>query len=289
MANDIELSRAVLSATEITNSYSDKLNKDQLEILPLVAYGMSISKIAKTIGLPEAKIRRWVNNDPIFRQAVMDFSQVKEDYNKMMLDQASVFAWSTVFEVLGDIADPKIRADMAKFIITQLSLKTEKKEIKHQVEPQLNVTENSAGLIAEKLKQLQDGADIIDSEYRITVEEETGDKSVGMNTAKGVTEFYGDSFDAEFEEIGNENKSQYIMHPECTHGELSYNEHTKKFRCHMCGQWTKDLVVHIRTEHKLSPARYRNMYGLADDTKFYVEEPEEATQEDVEEFNKELK
>lgn len=283
--NELELSKASTDAVELINSYSDKLQEEQLEALPLIAYGMSISKVAKHTGLQEAKIRRWANTDPIFRQAVMDLRAVKNDYHRMMLDQASIMAWDEIFDILASGEDEKVRADMAKFIVGQLSLKTDKREIQHKVEPQLNVTEDSADLIARKLKELQDGKDTIDAEYRIASSEEVVDAEVGMATAKAVDEYQGEDFDGEFEAMKSKQNSNYVMHPECTYGKLDYNEKNRKFRCHMCGAWTKDLVVHIRTEHKLSPSRYRTMYGLSDDVKFYVEVPEEATEEDIQEFN----
>lgn len=286
--NEIELSRAVVTISDVMETYSATLDAEQLEVLPLVAYGMTPGNISKRTGISEAVIRKWIQTNPAFRQAVIDFRKVKDEYHKTMLEQASVFAWSTVFEVLSGIGDEKVKADIAKFVISQLSLKTNKQQIEHKIEPQLHVTEDSAGLIARKLQELQTNTDMIDSEYRLMSDSELVDESAGMEIAKVLDAYQGEDFDAEFKELENPDSPKYIMHPNCRYGELDINEQTKKFRCHMCGAWTRDLVVHIRTEHKLSPARYRKMYGLSDEVKMYLSEPSEATGDEIEAFNSSL-
>lgn len=280
MDNELELVSQEL--TSITEKYADKLDDEQLEIIPLLASGMSVRRAADYSKIQQSRIRKWIENDRVFNQALQEFKARKDEYHRQMLDQAGTLAWSRIMEYLGeevpfgDSDRLKIQASIAKFIVSELSLKTQKSEIIHEVKPSLHVTEDSAGIIARKLKELQDGGDVIDSEYRIALENIPAeqDKYSGMDVAKSVDSFDGKDFDEEIKEIQSDASGNYVTHPECDYGVLEYDESKHKFRCHVCGKYTKDLVVHIRTEHKISPGRYRNMYGLDKDTKFFIEQPQ---------------
>lgn len=281
------------SITQVIDKYSDILDAEQIQALPLLGYGTSVPKVAQYLGIPQQRVRMWINTDPNFRAAINEFKEFKNTYHQSMLDQLGALAWDKIFEYLSmtiDAADDKmarVQSDLAKFIVSQLSLKTQKAEITHEIHPQLHVTDDSASLIAKKLRELQDdgGADIIDSEYRIALDDlpDTQDELSGMNVANAIDKFDGNNPDEEIEEAKGLTTNNYVMHPSSSFGKLEYDESKQKWRCHVCGKWTRDLVTHIRTEHKLSPARYRKMYGLSPDTKFYIERPNPVVESEEEE------
>ena len=273
------------NAMDIISKYADVLDPQQLDAVPLLAYDMPYSKVAKYLGLQPQKVQMWIKTDPNFRAAIDEFKDFKRSYHGMMLDQLGTMAMDRIFEYLStnygqDDKMIRIQADVAKFVLSQIAPKSSSVNVNvNNVRPQLHVTEDSAAIIARKVKELQDGdGDIIDSEYRIAIDNLPVDQDQysGMEVARAVDEFNGEDFDAEIKEAKSNKSQQYVMHPDATYGELDYDESTHKWLCHICGKRTLDLVTHVRTEHKLSPARYRTMYGLSDDAKFYVEQPMKA-------------
>ena len=189
--------------TEIIAKYNDSLEPDQIQALPLMGFGMSIKKVAKYIGVSPAKITMWLQTNPLFRSAIQEFRAAKDEYHHAMLNQVGAMAWDKVFKYLSDDdTDEKIQSDIAKFVISQLSLKTTRSEIKHEIDPQIHVTEDSAGLIAQKLRELQnDNSNTVDAEYRIALDDlpDDQDEYSGMKVARALDEFRGEDFDEEID------------------------------------------------------------------------------------------
>lgn len=291
-----QLQLAVQESKNIIQKYADKLEPEQLEVLPLLGGGMSPSAVSKATKIQQSRITKWLSTDPVFTSALSEFRGHIEDYHRAMLDQVGALAWTRAIEYLSepatydDLSKAKVQSSIVKFIISQLGLRIQRHKIEASYDinaTQLHMTNDSAAIIAQKLKELQDSGDIVDSEYRIVMENlpSSQDRLSGMGVARSLDELDDKDFDAELNELKSSQPQQYVMHPECKFGALDYDEQKKKFRCHICGDWSRDLVVHIRTKHKLSPARYRNMYGLSKDVKFYIETPTDPTDEDMEEID----
>ena len=78
-------------------------------------------------------------------------------------------------------------------------------------------------------------------------------------------------------------------HPKTNFGEMSLSDDGTKMRCHICGGWTTDMVIHLRNEHHMNPNRYREIYKIPSEVRFGLVKPIEATEQEIESYNSELR
>lgn len=276
---------------QILEQHSNNLSEDQIRCLPLLAFGMSAAKAAKTLNLSDTTIRQWMRSDPAFRTALSDFTSHIKYYHMAMLNQAAVLAWDRVFEFLEtnypeeDKIGRSNQAQTAKFVISELGIMKQEPE-KEEVKPQLHVSEDSADIIARKVHELQNkDTKPVEAEYQVQETISDDDPRIvynSMEQAKKVDVEFGKEL--ELADSG----PLHPKFPGTQYGEITYNEDKTKARCHVCGSWVVDLVVHARNAHKLSAPRYREMYRIPPDMKLGVIKPVLANKQDVEDYNKYL-
>lgn len=245
-------------AANVIDKYSDLLDEDQLRALPLVGYGASYDKVAKQLGLGKQTVLQWYRADPNFRNAVIEFKSNAQGYHRSMLNQSMVLAWDRIFEYVSteyDTADKDnrtLQVQIIKSLLAELGMKQAPVVIQNNINGgQQNVTEESIDIIARRLHEIQ--TNTVDAEYKLL--ETIEDDSTEM---------------------------KYIMHKDSQVGVINKRD-DGRLQCHICGDWSLDLTVHIRAEHNMSPARYRNIYQLGDQ-KFYFETPQEVTDSVVQEL-----
>lgn len=271
--------------TDITSGYAESLSEQQIRAIQLIAFGMHPGKVAKSIGVSDVTVRQWMRTDPAFRKALVDFTDNQRHYHQSMLNQAAVRAWDRLFEYLDtdypeeDRIGRTNQAQAAKFVISELNLGKQEEE-KEDSTPQLHITEDSADIIARKVHELQGGNRPVETEYTISDSIPQDDPRLVYNKMDSSDP------DLQTEVKAASNEAQYPKHPNTEYGEISYNDDQTKARCHICGEWEIDLVIHIRNEHKLSPARYRHMYKIPNDIRLGLFKPVAANQKEIDEYNK---
>lgn len=255
---DMQLVAYAEQAANVIDKFSDLLDEDQLRALPLVGYGMSYDRVAKQLGLGKQTVLQWYRADPNFRNAVIEFKSNAQGYHRSMLNQSMVIAWDRIFEYVSteydtdDKDNRTLQVQIIKSLLSELGMKQSPVVINNNVGGgQQNVTEESIDIIARRLHEIQTGT--IDAEYQILETDE--DDSAEM---------------------------KYLMHKDAQVGIINTRD-DGRMQCHICGDWSLDLTVHIRTEHNMSPARYRNIYQLGDQ-KFYFETPQEVADSVVQEL-----
>lgn len=289
MTNEIQKieNRPGFQAVAVLDRHSENLTPQQLQAIPMIAYGTSISRVSDYLKVPYQTVLQWSRTDYKFRMALEEFRQYVGDYHNAMLNQTAVYAWDRVFEFLTQTFDEddkdnrNLQAQMARFVIGELGLKNAGRPQNINLNVSTNAIEpDSIDVVARRIVQLRTNSDEIDAEYKIAAP--TIDKNTEMNSI--ATSVLVDAKDGitENEFSLSDEEPQYVMHPNAKHGELRYDRERKKWLCHICGAWSHDLVVHIRIEHNLSPARYKKMYGLPSDIKFYHQEIEQMIPEEVE-------
>lgn len=279
------------SVKDKLEKYIDELSEQQIRAIPLLAFGMKPSKVAKTINVSDTTIRQWMRTDQNFRQAMSEFIDNSRYYHVSMLNQAAVRAWDRMFEYLDtdypeeDRVGRTNQASAAKFVLSELGIMRQEPE-REEADPQLNITEDSADIIARKVFELQnkDNPSGVETEYTVVDSLDDNDPRISynnMNKARDVGNV-GDEFGLA------DKKPEFPKHPGTEYGEITYNDDESRARCHICGNWEIDLVMHIRNEHKLSPARYRRMYMIPESIKLGLFKPVVAKQADVDDYNKHL-
>lgn len=223
---------------DIIRKYEDELTSDQLLSLPYVIYGVSMEKTAELLKIEKRSLSSWARGNESYRAALSEMTAAMSEFHYSVLNQLAVRAWDVLAKSLEDDSSypPAERLKTARFIIEQLGLKTNKTEVKHTIEeaPQVNVSEGSVDVIAQRLHQLMNGvspvAEVIDGEYR----------TIGL-------------------------EPMVACHPETTFGVLNTNGEGY-LQCHVCGKWYEDLKIHIEGVHDLTQLSYRSKYLIDDKT-----------------------
>ena len=70
--------------------------------------------------------------------------------------------------------------------------------------------------------------------------------------------------------INSPSNVEYKQHYENI--KMNIDEENGTLQCHVCGKYVKDFVLHIRSEHSISPMRYREIYKIPEEVSFYVGE-----------------
>lgn len=278
---------------QMIQKYSDELSEDQLRALPMLAFGMTASRVAKLVNVSPTTIRNWKATDQTFRRALQEFAGKANIYHLAMLNQAASIAWDRVFEILQDEYDVEDKvgrnnqANMAKFIIGELDVMNSQDEPEEsETELELHVSEKSVDLIAKRVQELNDGKDDTEIETEYEVEQEQDDDPRTMHNSMSAAEALdGENFDAEIKEINNPEATIYPKHPLTEYGKIDTKEDGHYFRCHMCGNWYVDLVVHMRTGHNMSPVRYRKIFKIPDNIPLGRVAPIEPVQEEIDVYN----
>jgi len=279
---------------DLMDKYSEELTEDQVRVLPLMCFGMSTNKISKITGIAQATLRQWAKTDMTFRSAIREFRQYSDLYHVMMLNQAATMAWDRVFEYLESDynLDDKInrsnQARIAQFILGELKLGTRLYQKEEQEEkPHLNVSEESADIIARKVHELQkeEGRTVESKNYTIedAASMNANDPRLQYSNKEYVNKIAGP--DRPEIDLSEESYGFAAKHPLTEYGLINFDAKNKT-RCHVCGEKVSDLVLHIRSQHELSPKRYRTMFGIAKE--IVLMPPDKVTpadDEDIESYN----
>lgn len=267
---DLDHSNLEKQIDELIDRYSEELTEEQVKVLPLLCFGMSTNRIEKLTKVSKSSIRQWSRTDPAFRSAIREFRQYSNLYHVMMLNQAAVVAWDRVFELLEtdyDIDDKSNRSNQARiaqFILSELNIGSQlykKEEVEEK--PHLNISEDSADIIARKVHELQvqENKTVDAKEYQV---EDAGILQEDDPRLKYVgKEFVTNNVDPERPEFDMEKKEFDLAakHPSTEYGVVSFDK-SGRTKCHICGEKVSDLVVHIRSSHNMSAKRYRVMFGI---------------------------
>ena len=274
----------VINISTAIEKYVDRLDENQIKALPLIAYGMASHNVAKQLNLPHNTILMWIRADHVFREALAIFKRYQEDYHRQKLNLVGALAWSKLENILTaefDINDKdnrKLQMDAAKHVTGMLPLKDEKIQIEHKFSDD-NLEQSSIDILTKRLAKKSDDDDIVEAKYTVSVLdiENPENTATSMQTAEKVGQQYG--LPDEMKQI---EYFKYILSPDTRPGFMNFNEETRRWQCHICGGWFKDMVVHVRNDHQMSIARYREMYQIPKDYKFVIDELVEATEEEIE-------
>src|SRR5690606_2274714 len=89
-----------MSEELLSEKYSEILSEDQIRVIPLLAFGMTPAKAARSANISDVTVRQWLRTDAAFRSALTDFIDRSRYYHAAMLNQAAVKAWERIFEYL---------------------------------------------------------------------------------------------------------------------------------------------------------------------------------------------
>lgn len=264
----------------IIEKHADTLTEEQLKVLPLVGYGMTTAKAARVTGIEATSIRQWMRTNKEFRAAMRDVKAMAMDYHRALLNQAAVVAWDRLFEVLesdyaeDDTTGRRVQADMVRFTLSELGLKGNRPEEKKEETPEMHVSNNSIQFIVNKIAELQNSDNVVEGNYK-QVDEKPEHTYNSMTAADQIGETPGEEI-RKFEETNFAPK-----HPETKYGKVNLNDKNNRIQCHICGKWNIDLVIHIRTEHNVSPGVYRKMFGIPNEITLAIHAPQPAAEEDI--------
>lgn len=216
-------------------SYYDKLTEEQVRALPMLAHGATEKQIADMMNLRLSEIQAWFK-DPAFSAALTDMASEVENIHTRNLNIAADLSWERVFELLKDDSEiserlKKEQISLAKFVISELGLKVNRQDIRHQVSmsPEMHVDESSADIIAQRLYELQNPDkvqdEISDGEYKII-----------------------------------DLPEEVACHPSAEFGIVTVDNGSSL--CHICGKWEKDLIEHIWVIHAIRWTEYKRMFGI---------------------------
>lgn len=228
-----------------------QLDDQQATALPLAAFGFSDKEIASQTGISEQLISSWLQSDAKFLAALSEYKVNIMNYHQFRLNQAGAMAWNKVFEILGEEAVDALgskekrllqsmQADIAKFVIGQLKIIKDERDVNVNVGNTMRVTEDSAGIIAERLMQLQkeEKYPVVDASYR----------QIDANT------------DIDREKIDIEEAPPLI--PGMDYGVVE--KEGELTRCHVCGEYFLNLPVHVSDTHEIDYFAYKKLYRIGE-------------------------
>jgi hypothetical protein len=232
------------SMNEIQRYESDALTEMQKNVVPLVAMNVPATKIAQMYKIPAATISAWTNTDVLFKSAVEDVRSNTDAVIKAFINQAGVLAAQYAIEKItepidnSDVVGRRIQADMAKSVLGMIS--SRKTDVKLMVEQpaqaESNINAESAAIVRE------------------------------YSSAPSNRQSYVVINDVKILE------DEPLMHVDTSYGEMNIDEENGTLQCHVCGKYVKDFVLHIRSEHSISPMRYREIYKIPEEVSFFVGE-----------------
>lgn len=237
MEEQLEKQEQLMLAIE---DYTEYLTPDQLRVLPYLAHGISIGKTAAATGVSPTAIRKWKDEEIYFHSALAVATETISEWHNKRLNEISIKAWNVAEAILSqdyetaDERQQKEMALMARHIIDKLGVnKRSDLHVTHEViSPELNVSEQSADVIAKRIMELEKHGDeppAVEGEYSI-----------------------------------KEVDPRYQIHPETDYGKLNIDKEKHAIQCHICGEWVTGFVRHIDEYHGLMLDEYRTMYRLGD-------------------------
>lgn len=221
---------------------SQLLTDEQSLCVPLLAMGLTIEEVANMQKLPSNRIKNWMTSDFVFINAVDAAKSSREQILKDNLDKAGFLATQYAIDVLSktpdftDIEGRRNQANIAKSVLAMVS--SRKVDVKLQPVP-----------MEEKVSN-------IDQSSKAIVERHMGHQPeyVVLNNAEILID-------------------EPILHIDCEYGKFNYQGDA--LQCHICGKFSNDFVIHIRTAHMTSPPRYRELYKIPESIPFFVDVKDE--------------
>lgn len=241
MTSEIEIYNTTTNS-QLSNS---ALSDEQLSIVHLLGAGLTMRKVSQISKIGIQKITAWMHGDPNFIQAVNNATDTRDKIIQDRLSQAGMLAADYAINILSEIPPDdigrRLQADIAKTFIQASHSK------------KVAVTLEAPQIIASNV--------------------EDGSREIIERFNKAPTETYTVLNNVSIPD------TEALVSEGTKMGLINYDEETKKFQCHICGQWHYDLVFHVRKYHAMSAPRYREIYKLADDVVFYPVDPVEVTNE----------
>lgn len=220
---------------DIVQYNPNTLLDEQIAAAELMAAGVPMKYIAKKLLIPVTHITLWKNTDASFIAYLEQLRQERQRIIDDNLTKVGALAFLHAEEILTsdptDINEVKIKADMAKSVMSMISSK--KVDVKVEIP------------VATKL-------DNIDPASKAIVSKHQQPNYVVVNNVEIL-------------------EDEPILFKDCKKGVLNINSQEGKIQCHICGGWYDDFVRHIRLSHDISPPRYRSIYDIPEDIPFYIE------------------
>lgn len=220
-----------------------ELPDDVVRCTELLISGYPTYKAAKTLGVSQQTVRRWLEKYPAMAMAVKHGRELMTTWRMSKLEQQFLVAVEKSEEILDtDLSDSQQNAKLiaavaqqARFIISLFAGQKSDINITMSGEGQLLKTQTDAlDYLAEKLQSQRASGEVVEASYRIVDVAESPERQPLLD------------------ENGNP--------PFGTIGELDANQ--DGILCHVCGERLKNIKAHAASVHKLNWKEYSAVYML---------------------------
>ena len=221
----------------VLDDAAEHLDHRQLSALPYLAHGMTVPKVAELINVSPREITEWKTDNFPFQAALVRLAAVIGKWHSQQIQLLALKAWDVMWVILGqdyDSLSEKERAEVARtarFVISSIAPDHSTRHVTHElISPELNISEGTVGVLARRIKELQDGPkDVVEGEFK----------------QEAIP-------------------SVFVCAPDTDFGIVNYDKEEEKYQCHICGEWKSEFIQQIENSHGMTREQYVEIFHIED-------------------------